>query len=78
MFWDNADSLEMQPLDTGDRLEALKDAEGIGYCNITKCCTAVCPEGITTTDNAIIPFKERVMDRFYDPLKRLIRTIGRR
>ena len=41
---------------------------GIGYCNITKCCTEVCPEHITITDNAIIPLKERVVDRYYDPL----------
>ena len=49
-------------------LAELKEAHGIGYCNITKCCTKVCPENITITDNAIIPLKERVVDRFYDPL----------
>ncbi|HMO16046.1 MAG TPA: succinate dehydrogenase/fumarate reductase iron-sulfur subunit [Pirellulaceae bacterium] len=64
-------ALEMHPLDTEDRLADLKQAQGIGYCNITKCCTKVCPEHITITDNAIIPLKERVVDRFYDPLKRL-------
>src|SRR4051812_19250448 len=51
-------ALEMHPLDTADRLEDLKKAQGIGYCNITKCCTKVCPESITITDNAIIPLKE--------------------
>src|SRR4029453_5940700 len=66
-------ALEMHPLDTEDRLGELKKADGIGYCNITKCCTGVCPEDITITDNAIIPLKERVVDRFYDPLKRLFR-----
>ena len=66
-------ALEMHPLDVEDRLEDLKKADGIGYCNITKCCTKVCPEDITITDNAIIPLKERVVDRFYDPLKRLFR-----
>jgi len=66
-----AAALEMHPLDEEDRLEDLKKADGIGYCNITKCCTKVCPEEITITDNAIIPLKERVVDRFYDPLKRL-------
>jgi len=66
-------ALEMHPLDTEDRLKDLKDAEGIGYCNITKCCTKVCPEHITITDNAIIPMKERVVDEFYDPLTRLFR-----
>ncbi len=49
---------------------------GIGYCNITKCCTKVCPEEITITDNAIIPLKERVVDRFYDPVKRLFRVFS--
>ena len=38
------------------------------YCNITKCCTKVCPENIQITDNGIIPLKERVVDEFYDPL----------
>jgi len=60
-------ALEMHPLDTEDRLPELKQAQGIGYCNITKCCTKVCPEHITITDNAIIPLKERVVDDFYDP-----------
>jgi len=64
-------ALEMHPLDTEDRLKDLKMEDGIGYCNITKCCTKVCPEDITITDNAIIPLKERVVDRFYDPLKKL-------
>ncbi len=51
-------ALEMHPLDVEDRIEELRRAHGIGYCNITKCCTAVCPEHITITDNAIIPLKE--------------------
>lgn len=68
-------ALEMHPLDTEDRLQELKTRQGIGYCNITKCCTRVCPEQITITDNAIIPLKERVVDRFYDPLKRLWRQL---
>ncbi len=66
-------ALEMHPLDVEDRREDLKRTDGIGFCNITKCCTNVCPEDITITDNAIIPLKERVVDRFYDPLKRLFR-----
>jgi succinate dehydrogenase / fumarate reductase iron-sulfur subunit len=69
-----AAALEMNPFDAEDRLGDLKDAHGIGYCNITKCCTKVCPEGITITDNAIIPLKERVVDEFYDPLKRLLQV----
>ncbi len=69
-------ALEMHPLDTGDRLSALKQDEGIGYCNITKCCTKVCPEHITITDNAIIPLKERVVSEFYDPLKKLFRVFS--
>ncbi len=69
-------ALEMHPLDTEDRLGDLKKRDGIGYCNITKCCTNVCPEGITITDNAIIPLKERVVDAYYDPLAKLFRFIG--
>lgn len=72
-FFVHVAALEMHPLDVEDRLEDLKKANGIGYCNITKCCTTVCPEGITITDNAIIPLKERVVDRFYDPVKMLFR-----
>ena len=68
-------ALEMHPLDTENRTAELKDAGGIGYCNITKCCTKVCPEHITITDNAIIPLKERVVDRFYDPLHALVRLV---
>jgi succinate dehydrogenase / fumarate reductase iron-sulfur subunit len=70
-----AAALEMHPLDVEDRTAELRDAGGIGYCNITKCCTKVCPEGITITDNAIIPLKERVVDRFYDPLRRAFRVL---
>jgi succinate dehydrogenase / fumarate reductase, iron-sulfur subunit len=66
-------ALEMHPLDVEDRLPELKAAQGIGYCNITKCCTKVCPESIAITDNAIIPLKERVVDEAYDPLRRLVR-----
>ena len=69
-------ALEMHPLDVEDRLPALKERHGVGYCNITKCCTKVCPEGITITDNAIIPLKERVVDRFYDPLRAFMRLVG--
>ena len=68
-------ALEMHPLDTADRLGDLKSAHGVGYCNITKCCTKVCPEHIAITDNAIIPLKERVVDRFYDPLGRFLRVL---
>ena len=66
-------ALEMHPLDTGDRVTDLRERHGIGFCNITKCCTKVCPENIQITDNAIIPLKERVVDRYYDPLKKLLR-----
>ncbi len=71
-------ALEMHPLDTEDRLEDLKKRDGLGYCNITKCCTTVCPEHITITDNAIIPLKERVVDAFYDPIARLFRGLGKK
>jgi succinate dehydrogenase / fumarate reductase iron-sulfur subunit len=66
-------ALEMHPLDVEDRRDDLKKEGGIGFCNITKCCTGVCPENITITDNAIIPLKERVADKFYDPLMKLFR-----
>lgn len=72
-FFVYAAALEMHPLDSGNRLGALKKDFGIGYCNITKCCTKVCPEGITITDNAIIPLKERVVDEFFDPVVKLVR-----
>jgi succinate dehydrogenase / fumarate reductase iron-sulfur subunit len=74
-FLVHAAALEMHPLDTEDRVPELKQAHGIGYCNITKCCTRVCPESIAITDNAIIPLKERVVDRFYDPVMRLWRKL---
>jgi succinate dehydrogenase / fumarate reductase iron-sulfur subunit len=61
--------LEMHPIDQADRRSYLKDVGGVGYCNITKCCTEVCPEHIKITDNAIIPLKERVADEFYDPIQ---------
>ena len=68
-------ALEMHPLDTEERYEELRGQYGIGYCNITKCCTRVCPENIQITDNAIIPLKERVVDHSYDPLGRLVRLM---
>jgi succinate dehydrogenase / fumarate reductase iron-sulfur subunit len=70
--------LEMHPLDTGDRRDLLQEQNGLGLCNITKCCSEVCPEGIHITDNAIIPLKERVVDRKYDPIAWLARTIKAR
>ena len=60
--------LEMHPLDVADRRELAQNEAGLGYCNITKCCTEVCPEHIKITDNALIPLKERVVDQKYDPL----------
>ena len=68
-------SLEMHPLDQEDRIDAIKNEYGSGMCNITRCCTDVCPEHIQITDNSIIPLKERVVDRFYDPIQKLIRKI---
>jgi succinate dehydrogenase / fumarate reductase, iron-sulfur subunit len=67
-------ALEMHPLDVEDRVGEARTAQGVGLCNITKCCTRVCPEGIAITDNAIIPLKERVVDDAYDPLRRLFRV----
>jgi succinate dehydrogenase / fumarate reductase iron-sulfur subunit len=65
--------LDMHPLDTLDRRRMAQEDEGLGYCNITKCCTEVCPENIKITDNAIIPLKERVVDVKYDPIRFLRR-----
>ena len=67
--------LEMHPLDEADRIPQIKEEFGSGLCNITKCCTDVCPEHIQITDNAIIPIKERVVDRYYDPILRLGRML---
>ena len=69
-------ALAMHPLDRQERLRELKESQGVGFCNITKCCTNVCPENITITDNAIIPLKERVVDRFYDPVKNIFQIFG--
>jgi succinate dehydrogenase / fumarate reductase iron-sulfur subunit len=74
-FFVRVAGLEMHPLDGVSRARMLKDELGIGLCNITKCCTEVCPEDIRITDNAIIPLKERVVDEFYDPLLTLVRKI---
>jgi len=72
-------ALEMHPLDTHSRTELLRAKAGLGFCNITKCCTEVCPEHIKITDNAIIPLKERVVDDYFDPIAWVIRKVtGRR
>ena len=67
-------SLEMHPLDADDRIPEIRKEFGSGMCNITRCCTEVCPEHINITDNGIIPLKERVVDRYFDP----ITIIGRK
>jgi succinate dehydrogenase / fumarate reductase iron-sulfur subunit len=77
-FFVRTAGLEMHPLDGGDRIPMIREELGIGYCNITKCCTEVCPEDIHITDNAIIPLKERVVDRFYDPITRLFKMFGQK
>ncbi|MEM7204513.1 MAG: succinate dehydrogenase/fumarate reductase iron-sulfur subunit [Planctomycetota bacterium] len=71
-------SLDMHPLDTADRIPEVRKDYGSGMCNITKCCTEVCPEHISITDNGIIPLKERVVDRYFDPIGRLIGGFRRR
>ncbi|MET7277040.1 succinate dehydrogenase/fumarate reductase iron-sulfur subunit [Kribbella sp. NPDC005582] len=70
--------LDMHPLDAADRQHAAQEQHGLGFCNITKCCTEVCPEHIKITDNALIPMKERVVDRKYDPIVWLGNKIRRR
>lgn len=74
-FLVRAAAYDLHPLDVEERQAFLKGEGGIGYCNITKCCTEVCPESITITDNAIIPLKERVVDRHYDPIGLLVRLV---
>ena len=71
-------SLEMHPKDVLDRRPLLKGKGGIDYCNVTKCCTEVCPEHIHITDNAIIPLKERVDDAYFDPVRSLMNRLGGR
>ena len=77
-FFARIAELDMHPLDTVDRTKVTREEAGLGYCNITKCCTEVCPEGIKITDNAIIPMKERSADQRYDPLGRVLRSWRRR
>ena len=74
-FFVRVAALEMHPLDAASRVALLKEEMGLGYCNITKCCTEVCPEEIHITDNAIIPLKERVVDEYYDPVLKIVRKI---
>ena len=74
-FFVHTAALEMHPMDTEDRTKDLKDKHNVGYCNITKCCRKVCPEEIVITENAIIPLKERVVDEYYDPLRKLVMKI---
>jgi succinate dehydrogenase / fumarate reductase iron-sulfur subunit len=74
-FFVRVAGLEMHPLDNLNRTSLLKDELGIGFCNITKCCTEVCPEDIHITDNAIIPLKERVVDEYYDPVRWFLRKL---
>lgn len=75
-FFIRAASLDMHPLDTLSRTKLLKEDLGLGYCNITKCCTEVCPEDIHITDDGIIPMKERIVDEFYDPITRMLRVFS--
>jgi succinate dehydrogenase / fumarate reductase, iron-sulfur subunit len=70
-------ALEMHPLDGENRTADLRREHGIGFCNITKCCTKVCPENIAITDNAIIPLKERVVDDYFDPVRKLFKIFSK-
>ena len=74
-FFVRTAALDMHPLDGVSRAAMARKELGIGLCNITKCCTEVCPEEIHITDNAIIPMKERVVDEFYDPITMLFRKL---
>ena len=74
-FFVRVAGLEMHPMDTANRTDFLAEEAGLFLCNITKCCTHVCPEDIHITDNAIIPLKERVIDRKYDPVQWIVRKV---
>jgi succinate dehydrogenase / fumarate reductase iron-sulfur subunit len=71
-FFIRTAELDIHPLDTVDRRDLIREPGGLGLCNVTKCCTEVCPVGIKITDNAIIPMKEQVVDQRYDPLRLLM------
>jgi succinate dehydrogenase / fumarate reductase iron-sulfur subunit len=75
-----AATLEMHPHDVQkDRIKDVKNkGQGIGYCNINRCCTEVCPEDINITDNALIPLKERVVSKYYDPIAIIFNFLFRR
>jgi succinate dehydrogenase / fumarate reductase iron-sulfur subunit len=68
-------TLELHPCDDEDRIPEIRSEYGSGFCNITRCCVDVCPEHINITDNGIIPLKERVVDRYYDPVLYVIRKV---
>jgi succinate dehydrogenase / fumarate reductase iron-sulfur subunit len=74
-FFVRVAGLEMHPKDVLDRTDLTREEGGLGYCNITKCCTEVCPEHIHITDNAIIPLKERVADKHWDPMRFMMRAM---
>jgi succinate dehydrogenase / fumarate reductase iron-sulfur subunit len=74
-FFVYAAALEMHPLDSENRVADLRKKHNIGYCNITTCCRQVCPESITITENAIIPLKERIVDEYFDPVKKLLHIL---
>lgn len=71
-------SLDTHPMDTLDRSKFMNKEGGLGFCNVVKCCTEVCPEHIHITDNAIIPEKEMAIDLQYDPIAALIRKRKKR
>lgn len=71
-------ALDMHPMDSVDRSHWLHTDGGAGYCNITKCCQEICPEEIHITDNAIIPEKERIVGRYYDPIAMLVKKVRRK
>jgi len=70
-------NLDMHPYDSLDRRKRIREEAGVGFCNITKCCSEVCPEHINLTDNGIIPLKERVADIYFDPVMWAARKFSR-
>jgi succinate dehydrogenase / fumarate reductase iron-sulfur subunit len=67
--------LAMHPMDALDRTPYVREEGGVDWCNITRCCSEICPEAIAITENAIIPLKERVADRYFDPVRDLLKRL---
>ena len=69
-----AAALEMHPLDARGSHDGAEDTRTASAIATSRSAARKCvPKSITITDNAIIPLKERVIDRLYDPVAKLLR-----